>query len=217
MLISAREDKFQWFLTCTEDLGVPFFLVIFNYHSHSPVTGWLATSALAWLTQVTWLLPLTHCLLLLFFFFSLLPQKLTSGCLYNLDIPYDVTCYSFLSSFWSFFYLHPFHDFVCNFFNVITWFMSVLFSIFIHIFALLYSSQFCMICFLKTNKTQTQILYYRNLSALLVGDMSTLTLQKSKTPNYQWGHLLVATDDVWIANCCSNKITCLISWNIGFF
>ena len=54
-----------------------FFLVIFDYHGHSPVTGWPATSALSCLTQPSCLfvdsLPTFSSL-------SLVLQKFTSRC-----------------------------------------------------------------------------------------------------------------------------------------
>ena len=51
-LVSERGYiRFQWFHTCTKRGGTYFFLVMFNYHSRSPVTGWPATSALVWLLR----------------------------------------------------------------------------------------------------------------------------------------------------------------------
>ena len=75
-----------------------FFLVIFNYRSHLPVTYWRTTSALAWLTQVSWPFRRLSALSYYYFlFFSLLPQKLAINSLYNLDLPYHATVeYSFL-------------------------------------------------------------------------------------------------------------------------
>ena len=60
-----------------------FFLVIFNYCCHSPLTGQPTTCALTWLTVDS---------LFCFLLFSLfLPQKLASFSLSNLDLPYHVT------------------------------------------------------------------------------------------------------------------------------
>ena len=77
--------------------GTPgFFLVMFNYHSHSLVTGWPTISALAWVTQRSGGCSHRFCLLFLlkmfffFFYLSLLPQKLASS-LYNLNLPYHIT------------------------------------------------------------------------------------------------------------------------------
>ena len=71
-LVSGREEHncFHWFHTCTEDLRPPgIFLVIFNYRSHSPMTG-RSTSALAWLTQVS-------CLFIYYVFFFLFSFSLS--------------------------------------------------------------------------------------------------------------------------------------------
>ena len=71
-----------------------FFLVIFNYRSHSPVTGRPTTSALAWFIQKLaghFRRLYESFIVFLFFFLSLLLQKLASCSLFNLDLPYHVT------------------------------------------------------------------------------------------------------------------------------
>ena len=39
LVSEGRHICFRWFHACTKDLGSPFFLVVFNYCSHSLVTG----------------------------------------------------------------------------------------------------------------------------------------------------------------------------------
>ena len=66
-----------------------FFLFIFNYCSHSTVTGWPTTATLAWLALVSWpYARLSVCFFLLFYFFSLSFRR---NSLYHLDLPYHVT------------------------------------------------------------------------------------------------------------------------------
>ena len=56
LVFEGGHIRFWWFHTCTKNVEPSFFfLVIFNYRSFSPVTGWPTTSALVWLTQVCWL------------------------------------------------------------------------------------------------------------------------------------------------------------------
>ena len=67
-----------------------FILVIFNYRSHSPVTGWPKTSALVRVTQKTAgrSYRLSVCFFLLLFFSSLSYP----GNFNNLDLAYHITC-----------------------------------------------------------------------------------------------------------------------------
>ena len=51
LMLEGRYIRFRWFHTFTKDLGPFFLLVIFSYHSHTPVTGWPTTNALARVTQ----------------------------------------------------------------------------------------------------------------------------------------------------------------------
>ena len=76
-LVSEREHiRFQWCYTCIEDLGLLFFLVISNYCSHSPITGWPKMSALVWVTQRS---AGCSCRLYVRFFFILVFSSLSSS------------------------------------------------------------------------------------------------------------------------------------------
>ena len=70
-----------------------FFVIIFNYHSHSIMTGWPKTSPLGWVTQRSSGRSCTFyaCFFFACFLISLVPQKLASCSLYSLDQPYHVT------------------------------------------------------------------------------------------------------------------------------
>ena len=84
-IVMASVHSCLYLVTSPSQLSNPsFFLVIFNYRDHSPVTGWSTTSALAWLTGRQIAVPYTLCLLVLFlliyfFLLSLLPQKFISN------------------------------------------------------------------------------------------------------------------------------------------